>query len=454
MSISVTSAQSAVDTMAVSGSKSKGEAGQATGGLFFATLTQCMSQEEHTTNADTAEMSSLVASLTDLTSITDETEEPLLNLLNSLLGDMEQAEELLQEHPDLMAMLQQWLQQAQLMTNPDQAAATSEMSAVMHMMTSQPESLIIVVRDQLEQIREMLQLTSSQQSSSSKVMQEAAKLLESLQALLQRQPKQEGMTGQQQQSVQLDTSELRSDAPRVLQTVTQSTAQASNQTANNQELNSAQMKNADSSLFSQVMKNTTGMNEQAVGTEPPSSQEIMTAGQFALRSEGMQSTKTSHVMRASHFADDMSNFMIKQMFITSRNGISQAKITLYPENLGQVDVRLTVQNGQLVAQFITEHAAAREMLDSQLSMLRGALQAQGIQVEKLEVSHQGNVASAQNLSSSMFHREQQSNGGQGQASSNQTGQRTEIEGELETIEDIRNEIIREQLTGSSFQASV
>lgn len=448
MSISVTSTQAAVDTMAASGSKSKGQAGQTTGGQFFATLAQCMTQEESSTNTDTSEVSSLFASLAGLTNASGDAEDPLLKLLDSLLSDLDQAEQMLQSNPDLMAMLQQWLQQAQMITNPDQANTSPEMSVVMQMMTSQPESLTILVRDQLEQIRQLLQSTPAQQVSSSTTVQEGVKLLESLQTLLQRHTKQEGITGLQQQ--QVNAAETVADPSKRVQNVSQSSVQGSN----NQMLNAEQAKNTNIQSFQDVMKTAAASSEQTAMVQDDSSQEVMTAGQFALRSEGMQSSKSSHVMRASHFAEDMSNYMIKQMFITTRNGISQAKITLYPENLGQVDVRLTMQNGQLVAHFITEHAAAREMLDSQLSLLRGALQTQGIQVDKLEVSQQTNVSGAQNLSSSMFQREQQSNNGQGQSSSNQTRERNEIDGEIETLEDIRNEIIREQLTGSTFQASV
>lgn len=54
--------------------------------------------------------------------------------------------------------------------------------------------------------------------------------------------------------------------------------------------------------------------------------------------------------------------------------------------MGQVDVKITMQNGNLIAQFLTEHSGAKDMLEQQMSQLRSALQSQGLQVEKLEVS--------------------------------------------------------------------
>lgn len=45
-----------------------------------------------------------------------------------------------------------------------------------------------------------------------------------------------------------------------------------------------------------------------------------------------------------------------------------------------------MQNGHLVAQFMTEHSGAKDMLEQQMNQLRAALQSQGLQVEKLEVT--------------------------------------------------------------------
>lgn len=54
-----------------------------------------------------------------------------------------------------------------------------------------------------------------------------------------------------------------------------------------------------------------------------------------------------------------------------------------------------MQNGHLVAQFMTEHAGAKDMLEQQMNQLRAALQSQGLQVEKLEVT-QNNTPSIHN----------------------------------------------------------
>ena len=89
---------------------------------------------------------------------------------------------------------------------------------------------------------------------------------------------------------------------------------------------------------------------------------------------------------ADKFAETMTGMIVQRFSIASFNGISEAKLKLYPEQLGQVDVRITMQNGQLTAVFQTDTSMAKEMLDNQMAQLRAALQAQGLNVDKLNVN--------------------------------------------------------------------
>ncbi|TBL77730.1 flagellar hook-length control protein FliK [Paenibacillus thalictri] len=104
------------------------------------------------------------------------------------------------------------------------------------------------------------------------------------------------------------------------------------------------------------------------------------------------------------FAEEMSQFVVKNMKLTVANGLSEARISLAPQHLGNVDIRITIHNGQVVAQFLADTAIGKEMLESQMNQLRASLQSQGVQVDKLE------VAQSQNVQSGMFQdpRQQQS----------------------------------------------
>ena len=91
---------------------------------------------------------------------------------------------------------------------------------------------------------------------------------------------------------------------------------------------------------------------------------------------------------ADKFADTMSGMIVQKFSIATFNGISEAKLKLYPEQLGQVDVRITMQNGQLTAVFQTDTSMAKELIENQMAQLRAALQAQGLNVDKLNVTHE------------------------------------------------------------------
>jgi flagellar hook-length control protein FliK len=133
------------------------------------------------------------------------------------------------------------------------------------------------------------------------------------------------------------------------------------------------------------------------------------------------------MMQAPTFVEDMTQFVIKSFTLeTDSNGFTEAKLSLYPQNLGQVDVKLTMHNGQLVAQFMADSSLGKEMLESQMSQLRTTLQSQGIQVEKLEVSQN------QAFQSGMFQeqRQQQSQQSNKQQKGNNVDNIISIEDEL------------------------
>lgn len=180
--------------------------------------------------------------------------------------------------------------------------------------------------------------------------------------------------------------------------------------------------------------------------------DVFTAGQMAMRTQDTPLIKSTPTMvSAQNFAPEMSNF-IKHLDITTKlNGISEAKIILFPEHLGQVDIRISIQNGQLMAHFMTEHGQAKDMLDHQMGQLRAALQAQGLQVEKLEVTQN------ESLHSQMYHEQRQPNSQQHQSEQQNKNRITGKEDQSLSgmISDQEPNIrVRGLGYGSSFTASV
>jgi flagellar hook-length control protein FliK len=104
--------------------------------------------------------------------------------------------------------------------------------------------------------------------------------------------------------------------------------------------------------------------------------------------------KSVQPMTAQSFVQDMSQFVLKNFKADALNGFSEARLTLSPENLGQVNVKLTMHNGQLVAHFAAQTLLGKEMLEGQLSQLKLSLQGQGLQVERLEVTQSSSLQSS------------------------------------------------------------
>ncbi|OXM15987.1 flagellar hook-length control protein FliK [Paenibacillus herberti] len=120
------------------------------------------------------------------------------------------------------------------------------------------------------------------------------------------------------------------------------------------------------------------------------------------------------VVSIHRFAEELGGMIIQKLDITSLGQATEARIMLNPEHLGQVDIKLQLQSGQLTAVFMADSPAAREAIENQLAQLRQSLQLQGIQVERMEVSS--------NQLQSSFSFGQQSHGG-GQQRQGFTGDR-------------------------------
>ena len=109
---------------------------------------------------------------------------------------------------------------------------------------------------------------------------------------------------------------------------------------------------------------------------------------FAIKSNQTEQPVSTYTVKADQFANQVSDVFVKQLKVGSLKGLTEAKIILHPQSLGQVDVKITAHNGMITAQFSVDNRAGKEVLDSQLSQLRTALVQQGLQVDRLEVTQQ------------------------------------------------------------------
>jgi flagellar hook-length control protein FliK len=150
------------------------------------------------------------------------------------------------------------------------------------------------------------------------------------------------------------------------------------------------------------------------------------------------------------FASQMEKFLVKQFQLIQGNGTSEAKLSLTPEHLGQVDIRIVMQNGQLIAQFVTENPAARDLLENQMSQLRAALNGQGLQVERLEVVQQP----ANSASTTFMHQEQRHSNARNGNGNNGSGNGDAIEDPAVFAAELeRNSSLKEFGYGSSINVT-
>lgn len=92
------------------------------------------------------------------------------------------------------------------------------------------------------------------------------------------------------------------------------------------------------------------------------------------------------MIEAGQFAKEIGSLIVNKLTFVKGDGVSQASIRLFPENLGQVDIKIITQNGQVTALFAAETVMGRDLIENQMAALRNALIQQGLQVDKLEVA--------------------------------------------------------------------
>ena len=78
----------------------------------------------------------------------------------------------------------------------------------------------------------------------------------------------------------------------------------------------------------------------------------------------------------------------QRVSILARDGIQVAELKLQPPELGAVDVRIRVRDGEAVVHFTAQSAAAREAIDLALPRLREMLAESGLTLTESEVSDQ------------------------------------------------------------------
>ncbi|HEX3011054.1 MAG TPA: flagellar hook-length control protein FliK [Syntrophomonadaceae bacterium] len=85
---------------------------------------------------------------------------------------------------------------------------------------------------------------------------------------------------------------------------------------------------------------------------------------------------------------DLIQQIVKKAEVMLKSDISEMKMQLKPEFLGKMMIKVTVEDGAVVTKIITENQHVKQALEANLNSLRQNLEANGMKVEKTEVSVQ------------------------------------------------------------------
>jgi flagellar hook-length control protein FliK len=127
--------------------------------------------------------------------------------------------------------------------------------------------------------------------------------------------------------------------------------------------------------------------------------------------QNRQAVKNTPVT-VTQFEQDVTKFIESAVRVGNVGDGVEATFSLSPEHLGKVDVKLSIIDGSVTAEFFTSTVSGRDVLELNVQALRTALETQGFQVDKINISQQ-------NLSSFMgsFSQRGESNGRQTQQDS-------------------------------------
>lgn len=427
MTITVQNMSSSVGTPSGSGKTSA--AGQTTTGVSFdATLAYQMSSSGNSASTTSTEVAAKLESLlTQYSSETDGSLEGLMELLQGLLQELDTMDQALMEDPSLLQELQNWLSQANLMLSgaAPQAHENTDGNA-MSPLASRPETIRFAVQDTISQLASMLENSKGLQLETNDSLKQLVHAFHEIlnrgvgkttnqvqknpieldlssggiNSLIENNPATASSPVKQllQESIQLNPVQNENSQLRSLNLNGQAHRNdLSVVTVFNQNLVSKQGADiSNNGIQNQQVQSETNVLESIVVEDVETPEHInITAGQLALRS-GTQVLVGSPVPKVPvmQFAKEMTNFIINKFEFIKSQAFTEARISLNPEHLGQVDIKLTMQNGQLIAQFMTRSTDAKELIDQQMAQLRSSLIAQGLQIEKIEVTQSSQPSNA------------------------------------------------------------
>jgi flagellar hook-length control protein FliK len=108
---------------------------------------------------------------------------------------------------------------------------------------------------------------------------------------------------------------------------------------------------------------------------------------------GMQFSPTERTIHFSGTAERPSVVLsagalgdvVEKAVVSAKGAPTEIRVTLQPENLGALNMRIGVESGQLQVHITTDNTTTRDMLNHQVHLLRADLENKGLVIDKIQV---------------------------------------------------------------------
>lgn len=142
------------------------------------------------------------------------------------------------------------------------------------------------------------------------------------------------------------------------------------------------------SILSDFQEGEQGGSTQKEGNEPTTTKAgfHQLLGGWLDKGSFQTTGKIPQVIHAGQMREELTRLILSHLQVNRfSDGTSEAHLKLFPESLGTLDVKMTMQHGLLQATFVVDSVQGKELLEQNLNQLRHQLAQQGIQVEKMEI---------------------------------------------------------------------
>ncbi|MBB5179304.1 flagellar hook-length control protein FliK [Planomicrobium koreense] len=148
-----------------------------------------------------------------------------------------------------------------------------------------------------------------------------------------------------------------------------------------------------------LAQSTNAPSATAASTEAPAATERMepalsmavpmeTAKAAAASAKAELTAAPPPMARMASLADDLGAILGSSAKLSGTGETTQLKVSIFPEHLGQLEIRLSTVDGKVAAHILASNPMAKEALELQVYQLRNSLTQQGIQVDRIEISSQ------------------------------------------------------------------